>query len=240
MRDILIIAQKEINSALRSVSYYMVFFIFLVISGFFFSNTIFKFGLADMRVSFGILHNLFLFYIPAITMNSLAGETSSGTFELLATMPIRLSSIIWGKFVAALAMLKTVILCTLIYVIIVAVLGRGLDAGAVITGYIGLILAGCAYISIGIFASTLPSNQILAFIIAVLISGFFFGIRYLIGMLPMGVMQIFQYLSFDYHLQNAFKGVIDLRDILFFGVVTFIFMLLAEFILRTRNLMQER
>ncbi|HOH46827.1 MAG TPA: ABC transporter permease subunit [Candidatus Cloacimonadota bacterium] len=240
MRDILIIARKEINTALRSVSYYTIFFIFLLISGFFFSNTIFKFGLADMRVSFGILHVLFLFYIPAITMNSIAGETSTGTFELLATMPIRLSSIIWGKFVAALAMLKSVILCTLVYVVIVAVLGRGLDAGAVVTGYLGLILAGCAYIAIGIFASSLPSNQILAFIIAVLISGFFFGIRYLIGMLPMGVMQIFQYLSFDYHLQNAFKGVIDLRDILFFGVISLVFMLLAEFILRTRNLMQER
>lgn len=240
MKDIIVISLKEINTALRSMSHYIIFIIFLAISGLFFSNTVFKFGLADMRVSFGILHTLFLFYIPAITMNSIAGETSSGTFELLATMPIRLSSIIWGKFMAAMLMLKSVILCTLIYVIIVAVLGRGLDFGAVLAGYVGLILAGSAYVAIGIFASSLPSNQILAFIIAVLISGFFFGIRYLIGMLPMGLMQIFQYLSFDYHLQNSFKGVLDIRDILFFIVVTVIFMLLAEFNLRTRNLMQER
>lgn len=240
MRASLVIAKKELGTAVRSVSYYIIFIIFLVIAGLFFSNTIFKFGQADMRISFGILHALFLFFIPAITMTSIAGETSSGTFELLATMPIKLNSILWGKFFAALAILKSVILCTLIYFVIIMVLGRGVDIGAVITGYIGLIIAGCAYIAIGIFASSLPSNQILAFIIGVVISAFFFGIRYIIGMLPLGLMEFFQFFSFDFHLQNFFKGVIDLRDILFFGVVTLSFMLLAEFVLRTRNLMQEK
>lgn len=240
MRDSIIIAFKEFNAAIRSISYYIVFSIFLVISGIFFSSTIFKFGLADMRLGFGILHALFIFYIPAITMNSIAGETSSGTLELLATMPIRLFSIIWGKFMAALGLLKIVLFSTLIYVLIILVLGRGTDIGALVTGYIGLFCAGSAYVAIGIFASSLPSNQILAFIIAVAISAFFYGVRFIIGMLPFSLMQVFQYFSFDYHLQNAFKGVLDLRDILFFGVLTMIFLLLAEFNLKTRNLMQER
>ena len=110
MRASLVIAKKELGTAVRSVSYYIIFIIFLVIAGLFFSNTIFKFGQADMRISFGILHALFLFFIPALTMTSIAGETSSGTFELLATMPIKLNSILWGKFFAALAILKSVIL----------------------------------------------------------------------------------------------------------------------------------
>ncbi|HNX37999.1 MAG TPA: ABC transporter permease subunit [Candidatus Cloacimonadota bacterium] len=240
MRAILTIAKKEFTTAVRSITTYIIFAIFLIISGFFFSNTVFKIAQADLRMTFSVLHALMLFYIPAITMSSIAGETSHGTFELLATMPIRLSSIIWGKFLAALAQLKFVMLFTLTYLIIIMVLGTGIDYGAIIGGYIGLILAGCAYIAIGIFASSLPSNQVLAFILAAFISAIFFVIKYITALLPSSLTRLIEVFGFDYHLQSFFKGVIDIRDILFFAAVVLIFMLLAEFNLRTRNLMQER
>lgn len=240
MNTILIIAKKEFMAAIRSVTTYIIFSLFLLISGFFFSNTLFKLKTADLRMGFDIMHTLFLFYIPAITMSSIAGETAKGTFELLATLPIRLSGIIWGKFLAALAQLKFVILFSLVYLLIIVVLGTGIDYGAVIGGYLGLILAGCAYIAIGIFASSLASNQVLSFILAIFISSIFFIIKYIIGIIPSALSGALEFFSFDYHLQSFFKGVIDLRDILFFGAVVAIFMLLAEFKLRTRNLMQER
>lgn len=240
MNTILIIAKKEFLAAIRSVTTYIIFSLFLIVSGFFFSNTLFKLSQANLRMGFEIMHALFLFYIPAITMSSIAGETSRGTFELLATLPIKLSGIIWGKFMAALAQLKFVIFFSLIYLLIIMILGTGIDYGAVIGGYLGLIFAGSAYIAIGIFASSLASNQVLSFILAAFISSIFFILKYIVGIIPSAVSGALEYFSFDYHLQSFFKGVIDLRDILFFVAVIFIFMILAEFKLRTRNLMQER
>ncbi len=240
MRAILTIAKKEFDTAVRSVTTYIIYSIFLFIAGFFYSNTVFKIASADLRMTFSVLHTLMLFYIPAITMNSIAGETSKGTFELLATMPIRLSSIIWGKFLSALAQLKMVLFFSLTYLVITMILGTGIDYGAIIGGYLGLVLAGCAYIAIGIFASSLPSNQVLAFILAAFISSIFYVIKYIGSLMPLSMVRMFEVLGFDYHLQSFFKGVIDLRDVLYFAAVVIIFMLLAEFNLRTRNLMQER
>ncbi len=240
MRAIWIIAKKEYQLAMRSISTYIVLTLFLVVSGLFFSNIIFKVGLAEMRSLFEIMHVVFVFYIPAITMGSIARERQSGTLELLSTLPIKLSSIIWGKVLSCLMQLKTLVAFTLVFLGIIAIFGEGIDYGAVVCGYLGLILAGTAYISIGVFASSLPSNQILAFVLALLISAFFYVLKFLIVLIPMNLMQPLMYLSFDNHLASFLKGVVDTRDILFFLAVTAVFALLAEFNLQSRNMMQER
>lgn len=240
MKAIWIIAKKEYQLAMRSIATYIVLTLFLVISGVVFSNLVFKIGLAELRTLFEIMHIIFLFYIPAITMGSIAKERQSGTLELISTLPIRLSSIIWGKILACLMQLKTLVSLTLVFLAIIAIFGEGIDYGAIICGYMGLVLAGTAYISIGVFASSLPSNQILAFVLALLISSAFYVMKFILPLIPIALLRPFQYLSFSSHLNSFLKGVIDTRDILFFLAVTLIFSLLAEFNLQSRNMMQER
>lgn len=240
MKAIWIIAKKEYQLAMRSVASYVVFTLFLVVSGVAFSGVVFKIGLAELRSLFQIMHVIFLFYIPAITMGSIAKERQTGTLELLSSLPIRLSSIVWGKIVAAVMQLKTLVAFTLVFLAVIMVFGEGIDYGAIICGYAGLLLAGTAYIAIGVFASSVPSNQILAFVLALLISGSFYVLKYLLPLVPLNLLGPIQYLSFNSHLDSFMKGVVDTRDILFFLAVTTIFALLAEFNLQSRNMMQER
>jgi ABC-2 type transport system permease protein len=240
MRDILIIAKKEMKTYLNSISTYIVFVVFLLVSGWFFSTLMFNAGKAELRQLFTILHMVYLFFIPALTMGMIAKEKASKTIELLATLPIKLKAIVWGKFVAAVGLLIIILLFTLVHLLTIAIIGQNVDYGSILCGYLGLILIGAAYCSIGIFASTLQGNQILAFIIGFVISLFFFVLQYIIVLIPTSVADFFQLLSFDYHLQNFLKGLIDTRDLIYLGSVITGFMLLAEFILKLNNRMQER
>ena len=240
MKNVFTIAKKEYELALHSISTYIVYILFLVIIGIIFSNMVFKIARAELRFLFEIIHIVFLFYIPAITMGSIAKERQTGTLELLSTLPIKLSSIVWGKILSALFQIITIIILSLVFFGIIVIFGEGIDYGAIICGYIGLILAGLAYASIGVFASSFPSNQILAFVLALLISAVFYLLKFLLPLLPFGLVPIVQYFSFDYHLSSFLKGVIDTRDILFFLAVTVIFALLAQFNLQSKNLMQEK
>ncbi len=240
MRDILIIARKEMKSYLNSVSTYIVFVVFLLISGWFFSSLMFKAGKAELRQLFSILHVAFIFFVPALTMGMIAREKASKTIELLSTLPIRLKAIVWGKWLAAVGLLFTILLFTLVHLLTVMVFGQNLDYGALLCGYLGLLIAGAAYSAIGVFASTLQENQILAFIIAFVISFFFFVLQYIIVLIPSALSGFFQFLSFDFHLQNFLRGVIDTRDLIYFGTLIVGFLLLAEFILKLHNRRQER
>lgn len=240
MNTIWTIAKKEYQLALRSVTSYIVYILFLVISGSFFSTSIFKIGLAELRSVYSFMHLLFIFFIPAITMSSIAKERSNGTLELLSTMPIRLSHVVWGKILGSIMQLKTILLFSVVYLGIIAFFGEGLDLGALILGFVGIMFAGSAYVSIGVFASSLPSNQVLAFIIGFAISAVFYIIRYIMMVVPIPLVRYVQFFSFEYHLGSFYKGVIDSRDVLFFVAVTVIFALLAEFNMQSRNLMQER
>lgn len=240
MKTIWTIAKKEYQLAMRSITSNIVFVLFLIISGSGFGSSVFKIGLAELRGLYGFQHMLFVFFIPAITMGSVARERQGGTIELLSTLPIRLSHVIWGKVLASALQLLTLLVFNIIPLAIILVFGQGVDIGAVILGFVGLFLAGCSYVAIGIFASSLPSNQVLAFIIAFLISGFFYITRYLLILMPLSIVSYAQYFSFEYHLSGFMKGVLDIRDLLFFVGITMIFSLLAEFNLQSRNLMQER
>ncbi len=240
MNPALTIARKEYSLSLRSLGTYIIFAIFLLATGFYFANTAFKVRLAELRGAFGIMHMFFLFYIPAITMGSIAKERSSGTLELISTLPIRLGHIVWGKFLAAWMLLATVLSFTLVFLVLVSNFGVGLEIGAILTGYLGLLCAGSAIIAIGIFASSLSTNQVLAFIVALSIAGAFFLLGRASELVSVRLFTLLEYFGFDFHLQNFLKGVLDTRDLLYFGVITYIFVLLAELRLQAQNLMQER
>lgn len=240
MNPALTIAKKEYSLALRSLGTYIIFGVFLLAAGIWFALTALKLGVADMRETLARMHSLFLFFIPAITMGSIAKERSSGTLELISTLPIRLGHIVWGKFLAAWAQLTTVLAFSLVFAALIFIFGVGVDVGAIFTGYLGLLCAGAAYIAIGIFASSLTENQVLAFIIALAISGVLFLLGRLGELIPLKLFTALEYFGFDYHLNSFIKGVIDTRDLIWFTAVTFIFMLLAQFRLQSANLMQER
>jgi ABC-2 type transport system permease protein len=240
MSPAITIAKKEYGLSLRSLGTYIIFAIYLIAVGIYFALTALRTGQAELRGVFSIMQMFFLFYIPAITMGSIAKERGSGTLELISTLPVKLGHIVWGKWLAAWMLLGTVFLFTLVFLGLIAVFGSGVDYGAVFLGYLGLMCSGAAFIAIGIFASSLTSNQILAFILALAISGFFFLLGRLGELIPLSIFSVIEYLGFDYHLQNFLKGVLDTRDLIYFAVVTYVFNLLAELRLQSQNLMQER
>ncbi|MDD4223873.1 MAG: ABC transporter permease [Candidatus Cloacimonetes bacterium] len=240
MNPALTIAKKEYSLALRSLGTYIIFGVFLLAAGIWFALTAFKLGVADMRDIFGRMHSFFLFFIPAITMGSIARERSSGTLELISTLPLKLGHIVWGKFLAAWLQLATVLAFSLVFPILIGIFGIGVDLGAIVTGYLGLLCAGAAFIGIGIFASSLTENQVLAFILALAISGTLFLLGRLGDLISLRLFAAVEYFGFDYHLDSFLKGVIDTRDVLWFAAVTFIFVLLAQFRLQGANLLQER
>lgn len=235
-----IIAKKEYQLAMRSVATYIVFTLFLVVTGALYGNMMFRIALADLRPLFEIMQVVFVFYVPAITMGSIAKERQNGTLELLCTLPIKQANIVWGKIIAGIMQLATMLVTTLVFLVIMMIFGEGLDYGAIFCSYLGLILAGSAYVAIGVFASSLPSNQILAFVLALLICGALYAIKFVVAMMPLGLVGAVQYLSFNYHLSSFLKGVIDIRDIIFFLAIIVIFALLAEFNLQSHNLVQEK
>jgi ABC-2 type transport system permease protein len=154
-------------------------------------------------------------------MRLFAEEYNVGSYEILVTMPVTDREIIMGKFLAALAFVGVMLLPTLSYAISVANLGD-LDVGPVIGGYIGALLLGGAFSAVGLFASALTKNQIIAFIIGMIICFFLTMIDKLLFFLPEGMLGFFQYIGADYHFENVSRGILDTRDILYFVSVVFV------------------
>ncbi len=240
MNPALTMAKKEYSLSLRSLGTYIIFGVFLLATGTLVALTALRLGVADMRDTFSKMHLFFLFFIPALTMGSIARERSLGTLELVTTLPLKLGHIVWGKFLAAWGQLATVLAFSLVFPALIAIFGIGVDPGAIFTGYLGLLCAGAAYTAIGIFASSLTENQVLAFIIALAISAVIFLLGRLGELIPLKVFALIEYFGTDYHLDSFLKGVIDTRDLIWFAAVTFIFVLLAQFRLQSENLNQER
>jgi ABC-2 type transport system permease protein len=173
-------------------------------------------NVATMRVVFELVPLVFLFFVPAITMRLLAEEKKTGTLELLTTKPVRDIEIILGKFLAAWALLAGALAPTLLYTVSIGLLGS-LDLGPVFTGYLGLLLMGGVYIAIGLFASSLTENQIVAFIISFLIVLTLFLMDKVLMYVPEAFASTLEFLAIDYHFSNIARGVIDSRDIIYFG-----------------------
>lgn len=220
MKKIWIIARRELNAYFDSLIAYLMIIIFLGLSGFFTwisnSSNIFLIGQADMQVFFSISFWTLFFFIPAITMRSLAEEKRSGTIEFLSTKALTDWQIVTGKFLSCLLLVIIAIACTFPYYWSVSSLGN-VDHGAVVGGYVGLILLSGMYISIGVFASSVTQNQIVAFLLALVIGMFF---HLLFGILAGGqtgwASRLFEYLSARSHFESISRGVLDTRDLIYF------------------------
>lgn len=212
------ICRREVNSFFDSLMAYIIIVAFLGLSGVFtwlFGSDIFFTGQASLAPFFSVSYWLLFFFIPAITMRTLAEERRSGTLELLATKPVTDLEIIAGKWLASWFLVLLSMVPTLIYLVTLTFLGR-VDNGAVFGGYLSLILISGVYISIGILASSLTQNQIVAFILGLFIA-FFFQLLFqvMVPITPSWISGILDYLSFASHFQSMSKGVISLNDLVY-------------------------
>lgn len=241
MHAIWVITKREFNSFFDSLVSYIFIVVFLGISGFFtwmLGSDIFFIGQATLQPFFSIAYFTLFFFIPALTMRMVAEEKRIGTLELLLTKAVSDWQVILGKFLACLILIVVALALTLPYYITVWALGP-IDHGAVLCGYFGMLLMSMAYIAIGIFASSITNNQIVAFLLALLIGVFFLIIfDVLSGSFTGTIGQLLNYFSMSTHFDSISRGVIDLRDLLYFLSITFLGLMLAETSLSKRNIVE--
>jgi ABC-2 type transport system permease protein len=223
MHNVLAIARREVRGYFDSPIAYIVVVAFLLVSGWMFFSALFLMGRADLRALFAPSpfspSMLLVILAPAVTMRLIAEERKSGTLELLTTLPLRDGEVILGKFLAAFALLATALGLTLAYALTVDSLGP-LDWGPVLTGYLGTLLFAGSLLAVGLLCSTLTSNQIVAFIVAFLISATLYFVYWLQFFVPSGMAPLVEFLSTSSHLENLSRGVIDSRDVLYYLTLT--------------------
>ncbi len=221
MRQVVHIFRKEFSAYFISPIAYIVISIFLLVTGWFFFATFFLFNQANLRTFYTLLPVVFAFVIPAITMRLISEEFNIGSDEILLTMPVTYGDVILGKFLASVALVIAMLIPTLTYPLTVSFMGQ-LDWGPVVGGYIGAVFMGAAFSAIGLFASALTRNQIIAFIIGLAICFTLTLIDKMLFFLPQTLLGVLSYLGADFHFQNIAKGIIDSRDILYFISVCFV------------------
>ena len=242
MNNTWIIARRELRTFFDSLIAYILLASFLLISGFFtwiygfLASDVFMSNQADMRTFFiHALIAIFLF-VPAITMRMIAEERKNGTLETLLTRSVSDWQVVSGKFLAGLLLIIIALAFTLPYYFVIAWLGP-VDHGAVWCGYLGLILLSAAYLGIGIYISSLTDNQIVAFLLTLLVGMvFFIGFGMVGGNSGGAVSEVLNYLSMFTHYASFERGVIDLRDTLYFVSIALLGLILAEMQLSKRNI----
>lgn len=231
-----VIIKKELFSFFTSSIGYMAIAVFLAINGIFLwilqnDFNILQAGFADLNSFFYLIPWIFIFLIPAITMKMIADEYRLGTIEILKTKPITVWNILLGKYTAALILVVISLLLTSVYIYTIYVLANPLgniDFGVIIGSYFGLLLLASAYTAIGIFTSSLSHNQMICFILAVVISYFlFFGFEHLNQFFDTDTFYI-QQLGLYHHYKSISKGVIDTRDLIYFLSISFFFLYLTK------------
>lgn len=235
---------KEFNGFLNSLIAYMVIGVFLTGIGMlmwvFPETSVLDYGYADMDSLFSLGPYVFIFLIPAITMKSFAEEKKLGTMELLFTKPLTEWDIIGGKFLAGFALVLVSIGPTFIYYFSVYQLGNpvgNLDTPGIIGSYVGLVLLGGVFCSIGIFASAITPNQIVAFVMAAFLCLIFYsGFDSISSLFEAGALALHtKQLGILYHYESMSKGLIDSRDLIYFLSVTGLMMLLTKTVLSSRQ-----
>lgn len=234
---------KEFNSFLNSLIAYIVIATFLTGIGLlmwvFPDTSVLDYGYADMDTLFSLGPYLFVFLIPAITMRSIAEEKRMGTLEFLLTRPITEWDIVGGKFLAGFALVVIAVAPTIVYYFSVYQLGEpagNVDTPGVIGSYIGLLLLGGVFCTIGILASAISPNQIVSFVMAAILCLLFYtGFDTISSLITAGdVALVIKQWGILYHYDSLSKGLIDSRDIIYFISVAGLMALITKTILSSR------
>lgn len=249
-KNVWALAKRELGFYFNSPIAYIVIALFLVVSG----AMLFVFNVPDAGLDFfavneaslrglfgptspegfGGIPLLFVFLVPAVTMRLIAEEKRTGTIELLVTWPVTDTQIVLGKYLGSVLFIGIMLLATLPLVFIVGSLGP-MDVGLVIGGYLGLLLLGAAYAALGLMTSAWTKNQIVAYLVGALICGLFYFIDGMLGLLWDGARDFFAGLSFKAHFQNVARGVVDLRDIIFYASFIAVSLVVTVMSLSSRN-----
>ncbi len=247
-RNIGLVFKKDLKSYFGSFIAYAVIAIFLATTGYLFFNLLASFSVLSfqaqanpmvakhynllnvnetvVRPLFGNISIVLLPMLPLLTMKLLADEKKSGTMELLLTYPVRDAEVVLGKFLACLTVFAAMLLSTISYPLLLINLGEP-EVLPMITGYVGLFLLGAAFISLGIFTSSLTENQVIAGSLSIGILFFFWLMSYSTMFVSPGIGQIISYLAISEHLESLAKGVIDTEDIIYFLVFIVLFLFLT-------------
>jgi len=239
------IFRKEISGFFSSLTGYIVIIVFLVINSLFMwvfpgEWNILDSGYASLDTLFFISPWVFMFLVPAVTMRMIAEEKRLGTIELIYSKPISESGIIYGKYFASVCLVILALLPGLIYYFSVYTLGEtpgNLDKGGTLGSFIGLFFLASVYASAGIFASSLTDNQVIAFIIAVLLCFVMFmgfdSIAYLPGLKKLN--EVIIRLGINEHYKSISRGVLDIKDVVYFIAVIMLFNEATRFLLLSRK-----
>ncbi|MEO7961917.1 MAG: ABC transporter permease [Ginsengibacter sp.] len=231
------IVQKELHQFFSSLAGYITIILFLLVTGFilFFlkDSNIFDYGYASLDQFFDISPWIFIFLIPALCMRSFADEFKTGTFEILKTKPLTNLDIVYGKYFAVMIVVILTLIPTLLYVYTINHLASagGIDSGALLGSYLGLIFLSGVFAAISLWCSSLTSNAVIAFL-----SGVFFCIVLYFGFNAISQLPVFSgnadyYLEMagiDFHYRSISRGAIDSRDVLYFVSIIFLFLSLTS------------
>jgi ABC-2 type transport system permease protein len=237
--------KKEISIFFSTIIGYLIIGLFLLISSLILWHDISEINILDnayasMYSLFSIAPLIFLLFIPSVSMRVFSEEFNTGTIETLITKPISSFEIVTAKFFAVLSLVIIAILPTITYVISIYFLGEttgNLDLAAVVGSYIGLILLSSIFSSISVYASSLSSNQIVAFILAIIMSSFFFFGFDILSQLPylQIVDLILQKIGISYHYNMMSKGLLKVSDLVYFMSVSLLFIKLTEVVIKNKN-----
>jgi len=236
------ICKKELRQFFSSLTGYIAIIVFLLVNGlmlFAFDNNIFDFGYATLERFFQLSPWILLLLIPAITMRSFADEFKAGTYEILQTRPLSRSEIVAGKYLGSLIVVLIALLPTIVYIFSIQKLSsnEGIDTGATIGSYIGLVFLVAVFTSIGICSSSFTNNSVVAFIVSLIGCALLYYGFSAISRLPGlsgGADYFVEMAGIDFHYRSVSRGVIDTRDIIYFLSVVVLFLSITN-----RNLLKR-
>ena len=236
------VCKKELRQFFSSLTGYIAIIVFLLVNGlmlFVFENNIFDFGYATLDRFFQLSPWILLLLIPAITMRSFADEFKAGTYEILQTRPFSRSQVIAGKYFGSLIVVLIALLPTIIYIFSVQKLSsnEGIDTGATIGSYIGLVFLASVFTAVGICSSSFTNNSVVAFIVSLIGCALLYYGFSAISRLPGlsgGADYYVEMAGIDFHYRSISRGVIDTRDVIYFITVIILFLSITN-----RNLLKR-
>ena len=222
----LIIFKRELKSYFTGPTAYIVTGLFLIISGILFFSTYYLYNRAELRQLFLRMPLILSFFIPALTMRLFSEERRSGSIETLMTLPVNELEVVTGKYLAAFTGTLVMILPTLLYLVPSIVFGKP-DIGPVIGGYLGTIFLCACFTAIGLFASSVTKNQIIAFFLGWIICISLTMIDSFLIFIPTSIVGFFDFLSASAHFTSISRGIIDTRDLLYFASLASLFFVIT-------------
>jgi ABC-2 type transport system permease protein len=233
-RPILVLAKKEISALFNSPATYIVCVVYLMTSGWFFAAPLFQMNQSSLDTFLGPLPLLFTFLIPALTMRSFAEEFKAGTIEYLATLPIKDYEIVLGKYLGALGWLGVLLLFTLAYPVVLMIAGHP-DYGQLFGAYAAILGLGAFFTAIGLWASALTRNQVVAFIVSFFICFALYILERIADFLPRILADVIRAVSILPHYESLARGVLDSRDILYWASGTGFFLVACLAVMNSRR-----